>query len=117
MKKSDEMDSAISTILNRQSGREAYEQQTWIVQVAKLIHSWRTDANLTQKQLAEAINTRQSAISKLESYDNDNMPSVSTLIAIAHACNRTFILGSRPGQNKVVADSKVSAEEAELVAM
>ena len=94
MNKNLKMDEAIADILKRPSGKEAYDKQTGIIQVAKMVNSWRVEANLTQKELADALNTQQGAISKLESYDNENMPNVSTLIDVAHACGRKFVIGS-----------------------
>jgi len=94
MNGNEQADAVIAGILDRPSGKRAYERRAGIVQVARMVHRWRTDAGLTQRQLAERIGTKQARISKLESYDNEHMPNVDTLIAIAHACGRRFVFGS-----------------------
>ena len=99
------MDEAIADILKRPSGKRAYDKRTWVVQVAKMVNAWRVEANLTQKELADALNIQQEAVIKLESYNNENMPNVSTLIDIAHVCGRKFVIGSE------------KAEETELLTM
>jgi|GEM_PF-2648397 len=96
MKSNERANKAIAEILDRPSGKGAYESRTWIVQVAKMVQSWRIDAELSQNELAELIGTKQAQISRLESYDNDHMPNVGTLIKIAHACGRRLVIGSKP---------------------
>ena len=64
------------------------------MQIAYMVQRWRKAANLTQAQLADRIGAKQSQISKLESYDNSSVPSMLTLIDIAHACDRRFVFGS-----------------------
>lgn len=49
----------------------AVERERLNAEVARLIHQRRTEAGLTQKDLAERIGTRQSVISRLESADYD----------------------------------------------
>jgi ribosome-binding protein aMBF1 (putative translation factor) len=53
-------------------------------QVARMIHDLRTDAGLTQKELAELVDTTQSAISRLEDADYEGH-SLSMLSRIAEA--------------------------------
>jgi ribosome-binding protein aMBF1 (putative translation factor) len=53
-------------------------------QVARMIHDLRKDAGLTQKELAELVNTTQSVISRLEDADYEGH-SLSMLSRIAEA--------------------------------
>lgn len=55
--------------------------------VAQLIYDARTEAGLSQKELAEAIGTTQSVISRLEDADYEGH-SLSMLSRIATALNR-----------------------------
>ncbi len=55
--------------------------------VAQMIYDLRTDAGLTQKQLAELIGTTQSVISRLEDADYEGH-SLSMLRRIAKALDR-----------------------------
>jgi len=56
-------------------------------EIAGIIHSARTDAGLTQKQLAELVGTTQSVISRLEDSDYDGH-SLSMLSRIAEALQK-----------------------------
>ena len=56
-------------------------------EVARLIYSMRTEAGLTQSQLAELIGTTQSVISRLEDSDYDGH-SLSLLSRIATALKK-----------------------------
>jgi ribosome-binding protein aMBF1 (putative translation factor) len=55
--------------------------------VAQMIHDLRTDAGLSQKELAELVGTTQSVISRLEDADYEGH-SLSMLKRIAKALNR-----------------------------
>jgi transcriptional regulator with XRE-family HTH domain len=107
----------IANILDRPSGKAASERQTLIVEVAHMIRAWRVEAGLTQAELANRIGTGQTAISKLESYDNDHIPSVSTLIDIAHACGRQLLLGSQPAAGSSLAPSGKATAGQQLLAV
>ncbi|MGF1601932.1 MAG: helix-turn-helix domain-containing protein [Thermosynechococcaceae cyanobacterium] len=56
-------------------------------EVAQLIYTARTQANLTQQQLAELIGTQQPVIARLEDADYEGH-SLSMLQRIAQALNR-----------------------------
>jgi ribosome-binding protein aMBF1 (putative translation factor) len=56
-------------------------------QVAQLVHDARTEAGLTQRELAERIGTKQSVIARLEDADYDGH-SLSILRRIADALGR-----------------------------
>ncbi len=61
------------------------------VQVARLIHDMRTDAGLTQAELARLVATTQSVISRLEDSDYEGH-SLSMLNRIADALKRRLTL-------------------------
>ena len=103
MNGNEQTDAVIADILDRPSGKRAYERRAGIVQVARMVHRWRTDAGLTQGQLAERIGSKQARISKLESCDDEHMPDVDTLIAFAHACGRRFVFGSEKARTSSTA--------------
>ncbi len=56
-------------------------------EIARLIYTTRTDAGLTQEQLAELVGTTQSVISRLEDSDYDGH-SLSMLSRIAEALQK-----------------------------
>ncbi len=67
--------------------REMCEQATVNAHVAQLIYDARTEAGLSQKELAEMIGTTQSVISRLEDADYEGH-SLSMLSRIARVLNR-----------------------------
>lgn len=70
------------------SGRKAsLEEERLNAQVARTIYQMRTDASLTQKQLADLIGTTQSVISRLEDADYEGH-SLSMVSRIAEALER-----------------------------
>jgi DNA-binding XRE family transcriptional regulator len=60
-------------------------------EAARLIYQLRTEAKLSQKELAELIGTTQSVISRLEDDDYDGH-SLSMLSKIAAALNKRLVL-------------------------
>jgi len=54
--------------------------------LASIIRNARERAGLTQKELAEKVGTKQSAISRIESGVYKHAPSVSFLYKVATAC-------------------------------
>ncbi len=67
--------------------QEMCEQATINAHVAQLIYDARTEAGLSQTELAQMINTTQSVISRLEDADYEGH-SLSMLSRIAQALNR-----------------------------
>lgn len=61
-------------------------------EVAQLVYDLRTEAGLTQAQLAERIGTQASAISRLEDADYEGH-SISMLRRIARALGKRVVLG------------------------
>lgn len=76
-----------SLIGNDAELREMCQQATINAHVAQLIYDARTEAGLSQKELAEMIDTTQSVISRLEDADYEGH-SLSMLSRIARALNR-----------------------------
>jgi len=79
-------------ILERLTGddpelREMIAEETVNVQVARTIYEARTAAGLTQKQLADLVDTQQSTIARLEDADYEGH-SLSMLRRIAEALDR-----------------------------
>jgi ribosome-binding protein aMBF1 (putative translation factor) len=75
--------------------REMVEQATVNAWVAKLIYDARTEAGLTQKQLADLIGTQQPVIARLEDSDYDGH-SLTMLQRIAKALNRRLQIRLAP---------------------
>ena len=67
--------------------RELYEQAKVNVHVAQLIYDARTEAGLSQTELARMVGTSQSVISRLEDADYEGH-SLSMLNRVAQALNR-----------------------------
>jgi transcriptional regulator with XRE-family HTH domain len=65
----------------------AVEEEAFNADIAQQVYDLRTEANLTQAELAKLINTHQSAISRIEDADYDSH-SLTTLKRIARAFNR-----------------------------
>lgn len=65
--------------------RKAYEESELEYQVARAVIRARIEKGLTQKQLAERLNTKQSVISRLESANTT--ASLSFLKRLAEALN------------------------------
>jgi len=45
----------------------------------------RKEANMTQEEIADKMNTKRSNISRLENFDYKSSPGISTLVAYAEA--------------------------------
>ena len=85
-------------ILDRMIGgdaeiRRAIEEETVFSRVASQIYDARTEAGLTQQQLADLSGTTQSVIARLESLDYEGH-SLSMIVRVADAldCNIAIAL-------------------------
>lgn len=81
-------------ILDRLTGddpelREMIAEETVNATVARMIYEARTAAGLTQKQLADLVDTQQSTIARLEDADYEGH-SLSMLRRIAAALDQTL---------------------------
>ena len=70
--------------------------------VAQLIYEVRTNAKLTQKQLAELVGTTQSAVARLEDADYEGH-SLSMLQRIATALDKRLEISFAPTERKIAA--------------
>ena len=73
-------------LLESEEVKEEYEKLNVMYEIKKQIIRYRIENNLTQKELADRIGTKQSAISRLE--NDDYNPSVEFLDKVAHALGK-----------------------------
>lgn len=71
--------------------RAAYEDEARITAFRTLVHKLRTDAGLTQAELAERMGTTQSAIARMEG--GGTRPTLETLEKLAHAVDSELVVG------------------------
>lgn len=64
----------------------AYAEAGWAMQLAELVYKTRTEAGLTQAQLAHAMGTSQSAVAAWE--NGARVPGVEELERLARACGK-----------------------------
>jgi DNA-binding XRE family transcriptional regulator len=81
--------------------RREQERLADFERVARLLIKYRTELNLTQKELADRVGTSHSAISRIES--GHHKTNLDTLLRIAHALNHRLVIGfeTRPSQRRV----------------
>ena len=87
-------------ILDRITGddpelRDLIEEETINAQVARMIYEARTQASLTQQELARLVGTKQPVIARLEDADYDGH-SLSMLQRIATALNQRLEIHLMP---------------------
>jgi DNA-binding XRE family transcriptional regulator len=68
--------------------RAAYERRRLAHELGQQVRAWRTEAGLTQTELAERIGTKQQTIARLEAGGRE--PALSTLTRIAAALGGTI---------------------------
>ncbi|AFY43493.1 helix-turn-helix transcriptional regulator [Nostoc sp. PCC 7107] len=71
------------------------EEASLNAEVAQLIYEARTNAGLTQKQLAELVGTKQPVIARLEDADYEGH-SLSMLQKIAHVLKQRVVIQLAP---------------------
>ena len=93
-----------------QERQASLEEERVNAQVAQMIYELRTDAGLTQNELARMIGTTQSVISRLEDADYEGH-SLSILRRIAKALDQelTVVMTPRTREFRVVRDAFVHA--------
>jgi len=99
--------SNVVEILDRQVGddtvlRRLADEAVINAEVAQQIFDVRTDARLTQKQLAELVGTTQSAIARLEDADYEGH-SLSMLQRIASALDKRLEIRFVSAKRKIAA--------------
>jgi ribosome-binding protein aMBF1 (putative translation factor) len=80
--------------LNDPEYKTAYEAQRTEFEIASAIIAARTHANLTQKELAKLMSTKQSAIARLEAGEQNI--TLKTLNRIAQATNTRLYISFLP---------------------
>lgn len=79
---------AALTDADREIYNTAYREAGWAMELAELVYRTRTEAGLTQTQLAAAMGTSQSAIAAWE--NGARTPGVEALERLARACGKTL---------------------------
>jgi DNA-binding XRE family transcriptional regulator len=82
------------TPLSSPTAVAAYEDEARIAAFRELAHRLRTEAGLTQAQLAERMGTTQSAIARMEG--GGSQPSLDTLEKLARAVGADLVIGFGP---------------------
>jgi transcriptional regulator with XRE-family HTH domain len=72
--------------LDTEVGRLVYKRQFLRMNVAHSLQRMRTEANLTQTQLAELARMSQPAVSRLERAGGWRAPELSTIVRFAEIC-------------------------------
>ncbi len=75
------------------------DEETVNARIARLIYEARSEAQLTQKQLAELVGTKQPVIVRLEDADYEGH-SLSMLTRIATALNRRIAIDFLPTEER-----------------
>lgn len=110
-------DDAIDEMRRLPGGEEAYQGKVRRIELAKIFRSWRRIAGITQTVLAKRMRTSQSVIARLESFDNDNFPSIETVALFAKGCGRHLVIGITDEEVDVGAHSDSIAPNTTLVAL
>ena len=86
-----------------EAGRAAYEDEARIAAFRELVFRLRTEAELTQAELAQRMGTTQSAIARMEG--GGTRPTLDTLEKLAAAVGRELVVGvgERLSENPTIA--------------
>ena len=71
--------------------QRAYEDEARISEFRELVYRLRAEAGLTQAELAERMNTTQSAVARLEG--GGTRPNLETLEKLASAVGQELVVG------------------------
>lgn len=77
------------------SGRVAYDDEARISEFRDLVFRLRSEARLTQEELASRMGTTQSAIARMEG--GGTRPTLDTLEKLAAAVGSDLVVGVAPG--------------------
>ena len=88
----------LNTIINEQIKKDPkfadqYQRELLINEISKMIIKLRSDAHLTQSELAEKAGTTQPVIARLESGTDTRIPSLNLLARIASASHARLHIG------------------------
>ncbi len=67
-------------------------RQKAVIATGRMVYEWRKAKGLSQAELAAAIGTKQESISRIERGLGQDGPKLTTLAAIAKACDQRFII-------------------------
>lgn len=81
-------------LLKNKNFQMALQESVPEMQIAQMLIEARIKNNLSQKQLADRINTKQSVVSRVENAKTS--PSLSFLKKLANALNTTFEIKINP---------------------
>ena len=73
------------------AGRRAYDDEARISEFREIVYRVRTEAGLTQAELAERMGTTQSAVARIEG--GGTRPSLETLEKLAAAVGQELVVG------------------------
>ena len=87
-----------------ESAQRAYDDEARISEFQDLAYRLRTEASLTQAELADRMGTTQSAIARMEG--GGTRPTLETLGRLAAAVGQDLVIavGKELGQNRWVAE-------------
>lgn len=79
---------------------DGYDRGSEKIRIAKMLRAWRKASGLTTQQVAEKMEIDEEDVARLEAFDVESAPSVSDVIAFAHACNHSFVMGGVPDRRQ-----------------
>ncbi len=74
-----------------QAAQRAYQDEAEISEFRELVYRLRTEANLTQAELASRMGTTQSAVARMEG--GGTRPTLATLEKLAKAVGQDLVVG------------------------
>ena len=77
---------------NDSEAKELMERQKLINKISNSIVAIRQAQGLTQKELADIINTKQASISRLEKGNLNKFPTIEFLNRIANGLNKKLVI-------------------------
>lgn len=80
-------------VANDNEAKELMERQKLINKISNSIVAIRQTQGLTQKELADIINTKQASISRLEKGNLNKFPTIEFLNRIANGLNKKLVIG------------------------
>ena len=84
------LDNYIGKKIKNSDFKAEYDRELLINAIAKMIVDLRHSAKLTQQQLAKKTGTSQAVIARLESGNDERIPSIDLLSRIASASHSTL---------------------------
>ena len=69
-----------------------YEKEKLNLRLAALVYKLRTEAGLTQSQLAKKIGISQPFVARLENPEATKKPTLDTLAKVAHALDKQIMI-------------------------